>query len=601
MSIFPRLLTLVLLLSLVLPAQDELTQEGREAAATLAHAGWSGSVNSGSVKFTVRLAPVCTEAMRNALAHMEDLDAQAQRAFPKWAKVEFLESGWFFKVKVQKGSYDIGLSLVHGQPMLTLRQGGKALGLEPFWFQGEVLAHPKAEIQERGGASVLRVSFDNIRLSYRFISDAAHAALIRPLKVYGEGRVKIRSDLGRHRELRDLAAWLDKAVVGSENFLVGTSGRQEYELCLFATRKGYQDMDRLMTGGSFARNWAFTSNQSRISYIWYHPHSEPEALAHHGMPLRLQTLSLHELQHALSYKSLPLLLESIPPWFSEALAERGVHAGLASVDKSLAKKLHQRHVDRLAFARLDTCLPAFQDLWDWKTEGQMSELYSAAYLFSYRAVPKIVKDLPALLARISDAGFTHEALHVLRDRGFDAAAYHKALPSGKPRQPLRLLGDFDVVGKSLRLISSVEGQGRILLPQRASKDHLQVKGSFSWQELGSKQVDLYLGYRRGLRSAEFLKLALMPNRVVLFSYRAGTWFRVAIKDYDETLAVGTAKERAWHSFSVDLDAQKKELELTIGESRRASLTLPGSVDLAGTRVALGVYDGIAWFRSVTIR
>ena len=204
------------------------------------------------------------------------------------------------------------------------------------------------------------------------------------------------------------------------------------------------------------------------------------------------------------------------------------------------------------------------------------------------------------MTRIADAGFPHDALFVLRDHGFDAAAYAKALSLGQSKLPLRIFGDYDIAPQGLRLISSEESQGRLLLPKTASKDSLHLKGSFSWFPLGARQVDLYLGYRRGLSSAEFLKLALMPGRVVLFSYRAGTWFRVAIQDYDTNLEVGTAQERAWHGFRVDLDSKGRRVDLVIGKDRTASFALPGNLDLVGSRVGLGVYDGIAWFKDIDI-
>lgn len=601
MSTLPHLLFCCVLPTLALPSQEGLSKEGRQAAGALVRSGWSGGVPSSDLGFSVRLAPVCTPAMRNALAHLEDLPEKTRQAFASWARIEFRKPGWFFKTKVEKGKYEIGLGLAHGQPMLTLRKGGSEIGQSPFWFQGEVSAQPKIEIQKRKAASVLTMRFDNIALSYRFVPETAHLLLARRLEVYRKGRVTIRSDLACHRQIRDLAAWMGEAMKGSESFFGIPPGKNRYELWLLATRKGYQDADQLWTGGHFARNWAFTSNQSQISFLWYHPHAQPEAFADHGMPERIKALSLHELQHALSYQSYPSLGDAIPRWFSEALAERGVQAGLAAVDKKLARRMHQEHVDRLAYARADTVPPTYQDLLDWKTGSQMSTFYSAAYLYSYRGVPKRPKELPALLTRIADAGFPHDALFVLRDHGFDAAAYAKALSLGQPKLPLRILGDYDVAPQGLRLISSEESQGRLLLPKTASKDNLHLKGSFSWFPLGARQVDLYLGYRRGLSSAEFLKLALMPGRVVLFSYRAGTWFRVAIQDYDTNLEVGTAQERAWHGFEVDLDSKGRKVDLVIGKDRKASFALPGNFHLVGSRVGLGVYDGIAWFKDIDIR
>ena len=189
----------------------------------------------------------------------------------------------------------------------------------------------------------------------------------------------------------------------------------------------------------------------------------------------------------------------------------------------------------------------------------------------------------------------------LRDAGYDAAAYAKILATGKPKLPLRILGDYDQVGKSLRLISAKKKSARILLPQLARAGKLQFKGSLSWHPLGSQQADLYLGYRRGLQSSEFIKLAVLPKRVALFWYRSSTWIPELTKDYDQALDVGSAKERSWHRFSVELDAKARTLDLSLGEDRKASFKLPGSLDLAGTRVGLGVYDGIAWFKELTVR
>jgi hypothetical protein len=601
MSNLLRLSLSVCLFSLALPGQGKLGEAGKTAAATLARAGWSGSVESPDVSFTVRLAPVCTPAMRNAMTHLSSLSEKQQMAFAEWAKIEFRRPGWFFKTKVDKGSYHIGLGFAHGQPIFLLRKDSKTVGQNPFWFEGEVRDPAAGELQQNHGATRLTIRFGNIRLNYRFVPEAVHEALIGRLKVYGLGRVKVRSDVGCPSQLKELAAWLDQAMAGSEAFLGAEVGKQRYELYLFATQKGYQAVDQLVTGGAFARNWAFTSNQNQISYLWYHPHAEPEAFVGHGIPMRLQVLCLHELQHALSYKVRPALIDSIPRWFAEALAERGAHAGLVEVDASAAKEMHQRHLDRLAYARADMGAPAFQDLLDWKAGSKLSEIYSAAYLFSRRGPAMDGKGLPDLLSSIGNAGFPQESLFVLRDAGWNSSAFAKTQKVGSPKLPLRIYGDYDLTDKRIRLISSKESEGRILLPKLVGKDGVQLSGSFSWQGLGSRQADIYLAYRRGFQSAEFLKLAFMPRRVVLFWFRAGTWFRVSIQDFDQDLEVGSGKKLAWHRFAMQLDAKTKKLELTIGKDRKAVFTLPGSLDLAGSRVGLGVYDGIAWFKDIQIR
>lgn len=589
------------LVPLALQAQDSLGAEGKAAASALARAGWSQQVESRDVAFTVRRSAVCTPAMREALSHLPSLTPDQQKAFAHWARIEFRRSGWFFKAPVAKGTYDIALGFAHGQPLLLLRQKGVTVGQSPFWFQGEVAAPAAGELLETQGATRLTIRFGNIRLLYRFVPESAHEDQLHKLHVYREGRVTIRSDLQCYRELRALVAWLDRAMVGSERFLGAEVGKQKYELCLFASPEGYRAIDGLMTGGAFARNKAFTSNATRISYLWYHPHSGPEAFVDHGIPMRVRILCLHELQHSLSYRRYPLLIDAIPRWFSEALAERGAHAGLAVVDETAAARMDRRHLDRLAYAAADMGLPPYQDVMDWQTGHGMSDLYSAAWMFSRRGPALDPKTLPDLLRRITEAGFPHESLFVFREAGWDAEAYARMSKLADPQLPLRIRGDYDQVDGSIRIISSKDSEGRILLPSRTGKSKVEVSGSIAWQDLGARQADVYLAYRRGFDSAEFLKLALMPRRVALFWYRSGTWFRVAIRDFDEDLVVSKTAKQDWHRFSVRLDGKTRKIELTLGEARKASFELRGGVDLAGSRVGLGVYDGVAWFRDIRVQ
>ena len=88
-----------------LPAQAGLSEEGKQAASALARAGWSGHVKTQDLDLTVRRVAVCTPAMRNALAHLEDLPEEQQKAFADWGKIKFLSAGWFFKSAVEKGTY----------------------------------------------------------------------------------------------------------------------------------------------------------------------------------------------------------------------------------------------------------------------------------------------------------------------------------------------------------------------------------------------------------------------------------------------------------------------------------------------------------------
>ena len=102
-------------------------------------------------------------------------------------------------------------------------------------------------------------------------------------------------------------------------------------------------------------------------------------------------------------------------------------------------------------------------------------------------------------------------------------------------------------------------KGGVKLPVWATAPELRLEGldfaapvtlAFSFHPSGQQQTDVYVALREGHQTRNFLEIAVMPQRIMLFWFRHGTWRTCGTVDYDTPLEVGTTSERKWHDRKV---------------------------------------------------
>lgn len=160
---------------------------------------------------------------------------------------------------------------------------------------------------------------------------------------------------------------------------------------LFRNAADYLAAERELSGGRFAQNLAFSSYDTRSSYVPVQPDLSDEALASVGLTAQTRHNLAHEATHLVSYRATPNF-RAFPQWASEGAAvwaaaetmtARGWSAGLGedpfvAADMVLAQKL-------LANGKLPTAAQVLRG--ETKDLG-LYERYAVQSLFFRRLVTR---------------------------------------------------------------------------------------------------------------------------------------------------------------------------------------------------------------------
>lgn len=111
------------------------------------------------------------------------------------------------------------------------------------------------------------------------------------------------------------AAWpLASALYG-----VAAHPEEPYTIQLFQNPEDYRAVERVVTGGRFRNNLAFTSWDSRKTYITVQPECSEAIQARVGLPALTRRLLLHEATHLVCYHAMANY-RAHPEWIAEGLA-----------------------------------------------------------------------------------------------------------------------------------------------------------------------------------------------------------------------------------------------------------------------------------------
>jgi hypothetical protein len=327
------------------------------------------------------------------------------------------------------------------------------------------------------------------------------------------------------------------------------------------------------------------------AYVWNLP--RPEA----GLTLRLRTVILHEIGHLVSYRVRPDV-HAWPVWLQEGLADVGT---FRSLNKPEAAAFHADQVGRWRGAEAVGNLPPLQDLLTRYAGADLHGWYTSAYLFTSRvAGPEAL--LPSLLDRLEGERLQpHGALTALEILESRARPIWRALRDEAmigPAPPQVHSGHLDAADGDWKISSAAGSGARILLPSIPSPSEGSLEASFSWEAGGGRQADVYLAYSAGRDSAQFLKLAVLPKRVVLFRFYDERWEEWGRVQYPEGLEEGPT---AWHSIRLDWSFRERTLRATIDANRAAKFFLKSHIPSEGTSIALGSFDSVVHFKDVNVR
>lgn len=111
------------------------------------------------------------------------------------------------------------------------------------------------------------------------------------------------------------AAW----PLASALFGAAVPPERPYPIQLFRNPENYRAVERVVTGGRFRNNLAFTSWETRKTYIAVQPECSDAVLERIGLPALTRRLLLHEATHLVCYHAMANY-RAHPEWLAEGLA-----------------------------------------------------------------------------------------------------------------------------------------------------------------------------------------------------------------------------------------------------------------------------------------
>ncbi len=591
-------------------SEPGLSAQGRAFLDALYSAGWTGQSSANGVKLTVRMAPLCSSGMLNAVRHRKDIDDRRKKPLDDFAEVVLPSPGWFLERLVPAGTYHLGLDFESGEPLTTLNdEHGQRLTSRSFWINETTDKNATGSVSAGQGAATVRIQVGGIRLAYRFVPERRHDALAASLKTTTSGPVRIHSDLTAKTELLNLARDAEASLSVQAKLLGCEVPEGLFDIYLFGDGKAFEEMDGLLTGGEFKSARAFTSRVTGRSYLHYGPRHDSDALADHGFTLKMRSLVLHELHHQIAGRAFPHSLENWPDWIAEALAEVGSQWAMQARSRTDGQALDDLHLGNWLHADRIGAVPPIEDLVGGYKKSGRTAWYTTCYLLARQMVskPKRVHELVAAITREATvpAAAVRAREEFVRLYGDVDGLLDRAARSARGMReppPAVTSGYLDPVGDVWRLVSGPGRPARVILPTPVEKtDGVTLTTTFSYHPSGQQQLDIYLCHREGRHTEQFLKVAVLPKKIILFWFRHGSWRTCWTVNYDDSLAIGTATKRVWHPLKVAYRVADQKVRVDTTGGRWAELEVPGFIPVSGTHAGIGLYDGVAYVKKVMVR
>jgi hypothetical protein len=599
------LIGIVTLLSINTAAQgDKLTADETAWLNKLTGAGFTGSSSAGGVTISVRNAAIFSEHLKPVLAKDAALSDKQRAALLEFARLEVTSSGWIDHYPVEPGSYTVGLRQgKHNLQMVTRNAKGVVIDVDGAWLTGGVDNLPSTSATSGDEGAKLVAEWGDVKFTWTFVSREQHANAIGTLTERKAGKVSVFSDLPDEARIQQIADSCGKAVAANETLTGGKLPTNfRYELYLFGRHDAFTATDMLLTGGDFARNGAFTSFITGRSYIWYYTHYGEN----YTLPSSLLEVCIHELHHQFIYAAFPCMRYTAG-WWQESLAEVAAQKGLELCDKQAAENYRKRRTTELDYYTRAGRMPQAADLLADKPAGDIGAYYTAAWTLGAALAAKPT-DLAAMCALAAEHELAAGANGVLQ-REFDkryasiTETFEAARKNaGKDGQWfVKWNATVDERDKVLEVNTEIGSSGFALLNQPVAGNTIRFSGEFRYDDVQqTPQADFTFAYSIGAETESFIKLALLPAKVILFTCKEGTWTTVSTVEYETALEVTADGKPLWHPFKVTYSAETGGVRLETTAGRWAEFRLDDYWPTKGTYTGVGTYNGVGWFKGVVV-
>ena len=600
------LLAGLLLLCMVSPAvadQAALAPEESAWLKALGASGWREVAADEQLKCSARDFNLNSPHLPAVLGKQAAL-SDAQRApLNELIRIEVKQAGWLERIAVEPGVYTLGLQQGERNPQLVLRDAaGKTLDVRGVRLREPSEDGPEGRIEPANGSITLHLSWGATRLRWFFVSRTAHAEALGAMSERKAGNVSVFSSLPDEAGIPQVAALLEKAVKANEPLTGGKLPEGfRYEIYLHGQIDSYKAVDLLLTDGAFARNGAFTAWSTGRSYVvWYTHHDGPYALCS-----SLLQVMIHELHHQFMYAAFPAMRYA-PNWWQESLAEVAAQQGLELADKQAADNYRKRRLTELNFMQRAGRMPHPLDLLADKEGADLHAHYTAMWVIG-NALAAQPENLRSILAAAAVFDFGRDAAQFLQ-RELDKRYPSIGRMYANAQRTAGRDGEWYVKWNAcvderdgvLELNSEIGLGGFALLNQPVAGNELKLSGEFRWDDKPLPQADFVFAYAVSPQTERFLKLALMPNKAVLFEYRDAEWTTLGTVQYESALAITKDDQPLWHAFTLSYDAESGKVRLETTGGRWAEFKLESYRPCKETCVGVGTYDGVAWFRKLKL-
>jgi hypothetical protein len=581
-----------------------LTPEQQAWLVDVNSAGWRGTGYFGDVIIQPRDAPIFDEHLRPVLAAARQPDGPDVSGLNRILRISVAVDGWLGFHAVTEGTYYVGIRQGrHDVELHITDTEGRLIGVDGMSFTGSTGARPGVGgVAEGGGArSTVEAKWGGISASWQFVSRAAHDNAAGELESYRAGQIHILSDLPENAGLQELAEQC-KAAVAANAELGGVELPDDVELRLYIL----QDLDRhsrvnrLVTDGQHEYQLGYTSHRTRYSYLRYHLQNDASAFES-GLPRGVLEAAIHELHHQYMLHVYPTSRVA-PLWLQEGLAEIATERGLALLSEDYAADFVRGMRTSLAHAAWGGLLPADEDLLRWR-HSEVRPLYVSAWA--------VVREIDAEDGRLPDFVATvyehtvHRSAKLAARRELDGML--DSITDVLTQQAEAVSGTFhsmyglkDREGDALR-VTSVQGRAALsVVPQPVRGPRVTMQGEYRWHPEIGRQLDFVLAVAEGREVLNMLKVAWMPDRVVLLRLEDGEWTNLTSFDFDTPLERGTADEPLWHEFTLTFQSDERTLRFETTGGRWVQFQVHEYVSVRNTIWGVGCFDGIAWFRNLQV-
>lgn len=588
----------------VIAQDDALTADEKTWLEGILRAGWSGSSGTKEVSVSARSAPMMDDHLVSVLGKADELSIKQREALLEGIRIEVKAAGWLKSIPVEPGTYSVGFRQGPHNLQTVLRDPkGAVLNIGGMTLSEGTPQKPVTSCYHKHGCAQLEAKWGDVSFSWFYVSAKAHSDAIGAVTERKAGRVSVFSDLPDEARIQEIADLSSKAVAANETLMGAELPKDfRYRIYLLGTLDAYKDIDDLLTGGAFSRNGAFTAQLTGLSYLWYYTHSGED----YALPSSLLEVVIHEFHHQYIYRALPSLAYS-PTWFQEACAEVAAQKGLELADTTAAENYRARRMNELVFCNRAGQLPNSADIQEDMSIDSITAAYTAFWVIG-DALAATGKDLHEIAAAMSEHQLSWKLEETLC-REFDARyptvteILSKKLDQARKGPPGWIKNNCCVDEREgvLELNSEIGSGGFALLNQPVKGDSFKLSGEFHWDDVAGPQVDFYFTYSEGAKAQRFMKLALLPAKVVLFENDNGDWTTLSVLNYDTNLDIVDDKGApVWHGFTFTFDAKQQVARLDLSGGRYAKFTLADYYSVRDTYTGVGVFNGVIWFRNVKL-